>query len=127
MVAGSLIAPPTKSTAATRTRAASAASGPGSVGARRPRAQDLSERAGGEPDADVEGPEERVARARRVEAHLVNELLEDQGVVGEERDAPLPVVEADRARNHLRHLAGVPAPDLAMASHQLGARRRRQV
>src|SRR5439155_17989600 len=92
-----------RSTAATRTRAAS---WPGSVGAGDSRAQDVAERARREPDAHVERPEERVARARRVEAHLVHELLEDERVVGEERDAPFPVVEADRARDHLRHAAG---------------------
>src|SRR3989442_4609904 len=75
----------------------------------------------------VERPEERVARAGRVEAHRVDELLEDERVVGEQRDAPLPVVEADRARDHLRHPAGVLAPDLAVPAHQLGARFRREV
>src|SRR3989442_5116535 len=75
----------------------------------------------------VERPEERVARAGRVEAHLVDELLEDERVVGEQRDAPLPVVEADRARDHLRHPAGVSAADLAVPAHQLGARFGREV
>ena len=62
------------------------------------RAQHVAERGGREADARVERPEERVARARRIEAHLVDELLEHERVVGEERHAPLPVVEPDGAR-----------------------------
>ena len=54
--------------------------------------------------ADVEGPELRVPGRGLVEAHLVDQLLEDERVVGEQVDAPLPVVEADRARDHLRDL-----------------------
>src|SRR3989442_7821430 len=75
----------------------------------------------------VERPEERVARAGRVEAHLVDELLEDERVVGEQRDAPLPVVETDRSRDHLRHPAGVSAAALALPAHQLRARVWREV
>src|SRR5207248_3337007 len=86
-----------------------------------PGAQDLAERRGGEADADVEGSEERVAGAGGIEAHLVDQLLEDEGVVGKERHAPLPVVEPDGARDHLQHLAGILPPDLAMTAHQRGA------
>src|ERR1043165_9745956 len=46
-------------------------------------------------DADVDLAEERVDGADFVEAHLVNQLLEDQRIVTEQVDTPLPVVEAD--------------------------------
>ena len=56
----------------------------------------------------------RTRRSRRwpVEAHLVDQLLEDRRIVGEEIDAPFPVVEADRAGDDLRDLAGVLAADM---------------
>ena len=56
---------------------------------------------GGEADADVEGAEVGVEGAGLVEAHLVDELLEDGGIVGEEIDAPFPVVESDGAGDDL--------------------------
>src|SRR5207249_4956514 len=39
----------------------------------------------------------------------------------EQVDAPLPVVEADRARDDLGHGAGVAAPDDAVVAHHLCA------
>src|SRR5271154_4894478 len=71
-----------------------------------------------ESDAEVERAELRVRRARFVEAHLVNEFLEHERIVGEKIDAPFPIVEADRARNNLRHFAGEAPPDQAMVVHQ---------
>ena len=49
----------------------------------------------GQTDAEEELAEEGVDGADFVETHLVDELLEDHRVVGEEVDAPLPVVHAD--------------------------------
>src|SRR5580704_3070561 len=67
----------------------------------------------------VERAEFRIAGARLVEAHLVDQLLEHQRIVGEEIDAPFPIVEADRTRNDLRDLAGVAAADHAVLAHQV--------
>src|SRR5262249_44632751 len=80
--------------------------------------QHLAQRARGEPDPYVERPEERESRARRVEAHLVNELLEDERIVCEQRHAPLPVVEPDGALDDLHHPSGVAASDLSVPPHE---------
>ena len=58
--------------------------------------------------------EERVDSADFVEAHFVDKLLEDQGFGGEEVDAPLPVVEADRSGDDLFDLTGIAAADEAV-------------
>src|SRR5437867_1353307 len=62
---------------------------------------------GRELQADEERAELGVVGARLVETHLVNQLLEDHRVVGEQIDAPLPVVETDRAGDDLGHLRPV--------------------
>jgi len=49
-----------------------------------------------------------------IETHFVNQLLENQRIVGIQIDAPFPIVEADRARDHLRDVAVERAPDLAV-------------
>ena len=53
--------------------------------------------AGREAQTDEERSEKSVHCAGFVEAHLVDELFKDEGIVGIEIDAPLPVVEADGA------------------------------
>ena len=45
--------------------------------------------------ADKELPEERIHRAYFVEAHLVDQFLEDHRVIGKEIHAPLPIVHSD--------------------------------
>ena len=47
----------------------------------------------------------RINGANFVKTHLVDQLLEDQRVVGEQIDAPLPVIEPDRPRDDLPDLA----------------------
>src|SRR5262245_40997272 len=69
---------------------------------------------GRELQADVERAELAVPGAGLVEAHLVHELLEDDRVVREEVDAPLPVVEPDRARDDLVDRARVVPSDHAV-------------
>src|SRR5262249_1496083 len=93
----------------------------------RARSEHLAERSGREADTDVERPEQRESRARRIEAHLVDQLLEDQRVVGEQRHPPLPVVEPDGALDHLHHPTGVATSDLALPAHERAAFRGRQV
>ena len=51
--------------------------------------------AGAQPGCDDEWAELRVARARFVEAHLVDQFFENQRIVGEKVHAPFPVVETD--------------------------------
>ena len=51
-----------------------------------------------EHEAGEERAELGVARRHLVEAHLVDDLLQRDGVVGEQRDAPLPVVDARSSR-----------------------------
>src|SRR5262245_51331169 len=67
----------------------------------------LAEARGGHAQPDVELAEERVNGADFVEAHLVDELLEDERIFAVQIDAPLPIVEADRPADDLLHFAGV--------------------
>jgi hypothetical protein len=71
----------------------------------------------GELPAQVEGAKVGELRGGGVEAHLVEEVLDVGDVVGPEGDAPLPVVHADRPRDHLLDLAGVVPADVAVALH----------
>src|SRR5262245_5507161 len=66
---------------------------------------------------DEKSPEKTVNCARFVEAHLVDQLLEDQRVIGEKIHAPLPIVEADGTRNYLNDPPGIVTPDHAMLAH----------
>ena len=84
------------------------------------------ERVAVEHQAGDERAELRVVGGHLVEAHLVDDLLERDRVVGEQRDAPLPVVEAGRAGDELQHPAGVGAADACVAGHQLLALLERQ-
>src|ERR1700691_3307233 len=52
-----------------------------------------------------------------IEAHFVNQLLENQGIVGEEVYAPLPVVEADGAGDDLFYFTSIAAPDETVFIH----------
>src|SRR5215472_1238700 len=70
--------------------------------------------------AYVELPKQRVDSADFVEAHLVNELFENDWIIGKEVDAPLPVVETDRAGNDLPNFTGIAAADEAMLVHLAG-------
>ena len=56
-----------------------------------------------------------------VEAHLVDQFFEDERIVGEEVDTPLPVVEADGAGDDLFDFSGVAAADQSVLSHLAGA------
>ena len=69
--------------------------------------------------AGEERPELRVERRRLVEPHRVHDLLEVVGVHGEERDAPLEVVDAGGAGDDLEHPAGELPPARAVRVHQL--------
>src|SRR4051794_24189502 len=68
---------------------------------------------------DEEVAEIGVLRARLVEAHLRYEFLEVDGVFGEERHAPFPLIEPDRARNNLCNSAGVAPARETVTVHQL--------
>src|SRR6266540_2850273 len=67
---------------------------------------------------DDEGAEVGVDGGDLVEAHLVEDLLERQRVIGQEGDAPLPVVEGEGARDQLQHPAGVGHADAGVATHE---------
>src|SRR6266436_6855434 len=79
--------------------------------------QQVVQVAGRAAQSDVETSEESVDGADVVEAHLVDQLFENQGIVGEEVDAPLPIVETDGAGNDLLHLSGIAASDQAVFIH----------
>ena len=70
-------------------------------------------------EAGEERAELGVARRHRIEAHLVHDVLQRDRVVGEQRDAPLPVVEPGRAGDELQDAARVGAADARVAGHQL--------
>src|ERR1039458_5318419 len=62
-------------------------------------------------------PKQRIHRTDFVEAHFVNQFLEHQRIEGKQIHAPLPIVEADGARDNLLHLAGVAAAHHAVFFH----------
>ena len=61
------------------------------------RPSNFSQVRGRDSDSHIEMAEQRVDGADFVEAHFVDQLLEDQRIVGKQIDAPLPVVETDGA------------------------------
>src|SRR5919109_3504617 len=67
---------------------------------------------------DDERPEVGVHGGDLVEAHLVEDLLERHRVVGQEGDAPLPVVEGEGTRDELQHPPGVGHADPGVAAHE---------
>src|SRR6266849_7563655 len=67
--------------------------------------------------SDVETSEQGIDGAYVVEAHFVDQLLENQGIVGEEVDTPLPVVKTDGAGDDLFHFSGIAASDEAVLVH----------
>src|SRR5439155_26132316 len=87
---------------------------PGEMKLGRPAVEEARQLGGGELQADEERAELAVPRTCLVEAHLVDQLLEDERVVGEKVDTPLPIVEADGTGDNLGHLLGVAAADDAM-------------
>src|ERR1700688_966891 len=68
-------------------------------------------------DTDVEGTKERIDRADLIKTHFVDELFEYQRIIGKEVHSPLPIVESDRTRNDLLHLAGITASDHSVVMH----------
>src|SRR5580692_7303290 len=67
--------------------------------------------------SDIESAEERINGADVVEAHLVDQLFENQGIVSKKIDTPLPVVEADGAGDDLFHLSGIASAHHAVLVH----------
>src|SRR5688572_25576510 len=65
-----------------------------------------------------ERPEVRVHGRDLVEAHLVEDLLEGGGVVGQQGHAPLPIVEGEGAGDELQDPAGVGHADPGVTAHQ---------
>src|SRR5581483_5405564 len=68
---------------------------------------------------DDERAEVGVHRRDLVEAHLVEDLLEGDRIVGQQRDTPLPVVEGEGAGDQLQHPAGVGHADPGVTAHEL--------
>src|SRR5919106_983244 len=66
---------------------------------------------------DEENAKQSVDRAGFIEAHLVNQLLEHQRIIGKKIDAPFPIIEANGAGNDLADAAGVMTADDAMLAH----------
>src|SRR6185312_15438595 len=72
----------------------------------------------GQAHAYVERGEGGVEGTGFIEAHFVNELLEDDGIVGEEIDAPLPIIEAYGAADDLADAVAVAAADHTVVVHE---------
>src|SRR5690349_1813998 len=70
----------------------------------------LCPRVGLDEATDVEVAEVGVLGARFVEAHLGDEPLEVDRVLGEKGYAPLPAIESDRTGDDLRNSASVSTP-----------------
>ena len=66
--------------------------------------------------ADVKFAEVRVDRAHWIETHLINDRFDLNGVVREERNPPLRIVEAARAGDELFHFASVLAADRGVST-----------
>src|SRR5208337_1679400 len=79
--------------------------------------QQVLQAVGGAAQSYVKSSEERVDGAYVVETHLVDQLLEHQGIVGEEVDAPLPIVEADGSGDDLFYFSGIAATYHAVFVH----------
>src|SRR5215472_1464007 len=71
--------------------------------------------------------EQRVDGTDFVEAHLVDQFLEDEGIISEEVYAPLPVVEADGSRDDLLDLSRITTADHAVFVHLAGTLFNRQL
>src|SRR5438552_17820619 len=69
-------------------------------------------------DADVKFPEVRVFGADRIEAHFVNDRFDLECVAGEQRHAPLRIIETGGTGDELFYFAGKFAPDIRMSLHQ---------
>src|SRR5438105_2999329 len=80
-------------------------------------AQEFFERSRRHADPYIKLAKESVHRADFVEAHLVDQLLEDERIVREKIDSPFPIVEADGAGDDLPHFAGIAAANQAMVVH----------
>src|SRR3954462_2337373 len=65
----------------------------------------------------IKRPEERVHRAHFIEPHLVDQLLEDHRLVGEQGDTPFPIVKADGAGDDLLYFSRVAAANEAVLIH----------
>jgi len=70
---------------------------------------------------DVEGVELAVLRGGLVEPHLVDDVLDLDGVLGEQRHAPLVGVEADRGSDDLLYPSGEGFAGFPVAAHHVGA------
>src|SRR5665213_1444944 len=68
-------------------------------------------------DSDIELAEEGVLGADFVKPHFVDELFEYDRIVGEEVDAPFPVVVANRPGDDLLHEFTVATADEPMLVH----------
>ena len=66
---------------------------------------------------DEERAEECVNGADLVKTHFVDQPFEYERVIGEERDPPLPIIEADRPGDDLLYLAGVTSSHETMLIH----------
>src|SRR5437899_1453822 len=65
----------------------------------------------------MEMSEEGVHSANLIEAHLVNQLLENQGIIGKQIHAPFPVIKPDRTGDDLFDLPSVTAANQTVIVH----------
>src|SRR5207249_7571611 len=79
--------------------------------------QQLSQICRRAPHAHIKMPEQRVHCADFVKAHLVNQFLEHHRIVRPQIYSPLPIVESDRPRDNLLHLARVAPPHKPVIGH----------
>src|SRR5258708_20154435 len=71
----------------------------------------------GTPNSDIKRPKQGIQCTDFVKTHLVDQFLEDQRIVGEKVNAPLPIVKPDRSGNDLFHRPRVATPNHAGLFH----------
>ena len=71
----------------------------------------------GQLNANVKFAEVGVGRAYFIEAHLIDDRFDLEGIAREKRHAPFRIVEPGGSGDQLLHLSSVLSPDSAVAEH----------
>src|SRR5437879_2674209 len=87
------------------------------IGTRQLSVQQVRQIRGVTAHANIKRPKCGVYGANLVEAHFVDQLLENHWIVREKIHAPFPIVVADRTGDDLFHRSGIPAADHPVLVH----------
>ena len=71
-------------------------------------------------NSNIKVTEQRIDCADFVKPHFVDQFFEDQRLIGEKIDSPLPIIESDRTGNNLPNVPGISAADKSMFTHLAG-------